>query len=110
MSALTRSNIAYDFNISPHQVTVVYDNQEVKYIFSSDLYRRKFLEKITENRLKINQSLSNRFGFETYLELLCDLKLYSTIEKRGFLLYVNGDKIDCPDNITLSGNNLIMKI
>ena len=54
MSALTRSNIAYDLTISPHYATVVYEDQEVKYIFSSDLYKRKFLEKITENRMKVS--------------------------------------------------------
>ena len=106
---LTRSNIAYDFNISPHTMVVVYDGCEIKYVFSSDLYKRKFRESIKEHRDKINQSLTNRFGYEISFDMLADLKLYKTIEKRGFLIYKDGTKIECQNSITLDGNNLMSK-
>ena len=107
---LTRSNIAYDLTISPHSMVVIYEGYEVRYVFSSDLYKRKFKESIKNHRDKINQSLTKRFGFEICFDILADLKLYTTIEKRGFLVYKDGTRIECQNNITLDGNNLIMTI
>lgn len=103
MSYLTRSNIAYDLNISPHIEEIEYPEYKIKYVFSSQLYRIKFLSKIGENRRMINHSLSNRFGFNIDVELLSDLKLYTSIEKRGFLIFKDGEKIECRENITLDG-------
>ena len=104
---LTRSKIAYDLNISPHKATVKYQHNEICFVFSSDLYKKKFFEKLEENRESINNSLSNRFGFEIKNELLCDMKLYLTIEKRGFLLIQDGEKITCPNNIILDGDHMM---
>jgi hypothetical protein len=104
---LTRSNIAYDFNISPHKAVMKYETTELTYVFSSNLYKQKFFDKLKENREKIETSLSNRFNFNIKNELLCDIKLYTDIEKRGFLLIQDGEKITCQDNITLDGNKLI---
>ena len=110
MDGLTRSKIAYDLNISPHFLIVMYNNTELKFVFSSDLYRRNFKQKLEEHRQKINDSLSNRFGFTIRNDILADLKLYLTIEKRGFLIYQNGDKFECLDTLILDGQNLIMTI
>ena len=109
MANLTRSNVAYDLTISPHLYCMEYDGSEVTFIFSSDLYKRKFIEKLEDNRAAINKSLSNRFNINFVCDILCDLKLYSTIEKRGFLLYVNGEKIDCLNTIILNGNSLTVR-
>lgn len=106
---LTRSKVAYNLNISPHRINMVYDNQEITYVFSSDLYKRKFFEKIEDNRRYYTDSLINRFGFNISLDLLCDLKLYTSIEKRGFLLIVDGDKIECQNNITFAGGRMTVK-
>jgi hypothetical protein len=108
MSGLTRSKIAYDLRISPHTVQVLYETCNIKFVFSSGLYKRNFLEKIQTNREKINGSISNRFGFSIKNDILSDLKLYTTIEKRGFLIYKDGEEIECLSSITLDGNNLIM--
>lgn len=108
MSNLTRSNIAYDLNISPHELVVNYPDGNIKFIFSSELYRNNFASRIKEHRGKINQSLTKRFGFNIKSDKLSDLKLYTTIEKRGFLVYHNEVKIECLNNITLDGNNLTM--
>ena len=109
MANLTRSNIAYDLNISPHEMNVTYPDEVLTFIFSSDLYRQKFTSKLEENRKKINDSLSNRFGFRIENNKLADLKLYTTIEKRGFLIYKGQDKVECLSHITLDGNHLIMQ-
>ena len=107
---LTRSKIAYDLNISPHKTSVVYDDSVIEYVFSSNLYKESFLNKITEHREKIGTSLSNRFGFNIKCDKLADLKLYDTIEKRGFLINVDGEKIECLKHIILDGNNQIMRM
>ena len=110
MVKLTRSNVAHDLNISPHKVIVPYtDFTKVEFIFSSELYKSKFEERLYEHRDTINESLSNRFGFTIKADKLADLKLYTTIEKRGFLILNNGVKTECLSDITLDGQNLITK-
>lgn len=107
MSSLTRSKIAYDLNISPHKLTVDYPDTEITYVFSSALYRDKFIQYQQGHRKKINGSLSNRFGFAIVNDKLSDLKLYTTIEKRGFLIYKGLVKIECLNNIILDGGKMI---
>lgn len=106
---LTRSKVAYNLGISPHKYTLKYANDDVTYVFSSDLYKRKFSERLIDNRATINLSLTNRFGYNCCLDLLCDLKLYSSIEKRGFLVIVNNEEIICQENITLGGQIVITR-
>lgn len=108
---LTRHGVAYDLNISPHRLEVPYEKEGVTltYVFSSELYRSKFYEGFLDNREKINASLSNRFGFQIENDLLCDIKLYTMIEKRGFLILKGEDKIVCLENIILDGHNLTKK-
>lgn len=104
MSKLTRSGVAYDLTISPHYTEVLYDNGVIlKFVFSSSLYRDIFEDKIDDNRMKINESLSNRFKMDMEVDLLADLKLYSTVEKRGFLIKNNEESYLCLNSIKLSG-------
>ena len=79
------------------------------YVFSSDLYRRKFLEKQAAHREQLCVSLTKRFGVEVRVPLLSDIKLYTTIEKRGFLLVRNGVEVKCLDEITLDGEKVTFK-
>lgn len=110
MANLTRSNIAYNLHESPHDVVMHYEDVAIRYVFSSELYKNNFISRFTENRNKINQSLSNRFGFHIKANKLADLKLYTTIEKRGFLVCQGGDKFECPENIILDGQKLTTMI
>ena len=109
MSQLTRNNIAHDLNISPHYVECVHGAGLVKFVFSSEFYKNKFEREFVEHRKKVNDSLSNRFGFSIRANLVADLKLYSAIEKRGFLIYYNEDKVECLNDITLDGLMLTPK-
>ena len=84
MVSLTRRGVAYDLNISPHKLEVPYNGDTIVYVFSSELYKKKFYDQFLDNREQISASLSKRFGFEIQNDMLCDLKLYTTIEKRGF--------------------------
>jgi len=105
---LTRNNIAYDLEFSPHAVNIPYGEFEnLTFVFSSELYRNKFLEKRESNREQIEQSLKKRFGFAIKAEILADIRLYTTIEKRGFLIVKEGDKIKCLNNLQLDGEKVI---
>lgn len=107
---LTKDGIAYDLRISPYKYIIKYDEEDyLEFKFSSRLYLNKFKDKLLVNRSKINESLTKRFGIKTINDKLCDIKLYSTIEKRGFLINFNEMGIECLNNIILDGNNLIMK-
>lgn len=104
MAKLTRSKIAYDLTISPHSYVVNYGEfQHVKFIFSSRLYMSKFIDKLIAHRITYNMQLSKRVGIEVNFEILADLKLYKSIEKRGYLLEINGEEVTCPDQIILDG-------
>lgn len=106
---LTRNNICYELEKSPYKVIVDYDDIEVEYRFSSELYVNKFCEKFVDNRININKSLSNRFGIALKLNRLADLKLYITIEKRGFLIYQNEEKFDSIYNLMIDGDQITFK-
>ena len=108
MSQLTRGRVAYDLNASPFRLVMQYESEEIEFMFSSKLYLVKFYERHKENREKINQSLSNRFGFAVNVPGLADLKLYTTIEKRGFLIIKDGEKIECLKSLILHGPSIRM--
>ena len=111
MSNLTKSKIAYDLKISPHKVVMDYGSGEkLEFIFSSELYKNKFLERYEGHREQINNSLSNRFGIKIIIDDLADLRLYSTIEKRGFLIYKGLVTFECLNDIVLDGTNQMKKL
>lgn len=107
MAQLTRSNIAYDLSISPHRLTVTYGENPLTFVFSSDLYKRKFLDKMGDHREQISDSLSKRFGVKVRQPLVADYRLYTTIEKRGFLLIQDGVECKWPDKVELDGERVI---
>ena len=106
--ALTRNNVAYNLNESPHRLEVPYEQQSLIYVFSSEFYKTNYYNRFLDHREKISESLSKRFGFRVENDLLSDLKLYTSIEKRGFLVIKGEDKIVCQENITLDGAKLMM--
>lgn len=109
MNQLTRSKVAYDLSISPHRFSVTYGDSSIEFVFSSDLYKRKFMEKQHENRKTISNSLTKRFGVRVQCSILPDLKLYTTIEKRGFLLFKDGVEVKCQDGIILDGERVTLQ-
>lgn len=110
MSNLTRDGIALNLPDSPYRYNVDYASQSITFVFSSNLYLRNFIRRLQGNRETINLSLSNRFGYRIENNVLCDLKLYCSIEKRGFLIYQNGERFECPRSIKLDGNHLTTTI
>ena len=111
MANLTKDGICYNLKETPYTPAINYGDQQIIYHFSSMVYKLKFINKKKDNREKINLSLTNRFGFEIKNNLLCDLKLYSQIEKRGFLIFnAEGEMFECLKSITLDGQRVIAKI
>ena len=111
MANLTKDGICYNLKETPYTHVINYGDEQINYHFSSMIYKLKFISKQKDNREKINLSLTNRFGFEIKNNLLCDLKLYSQIEKRGFLIVnVEGEIIQWRKSITLDGQRVIAKI
>ena len=109
--ALTRNNVAYNLQESPHRLEVPYEQQTLIYVFSSEFYKNNFYARFIDNREKIGESLSKRFGFPVENDLLADLKLYTSIEKRGFLI-LNGKDQSVKwerENIILDGVKLMKR-
>lgn len=101
---LTRGGVCYDLHKTPFTVNVTYDNGTITFMFSSQVNLDKFNDKLKENRDKINDSLSKRFKFQIIQDIICDLRLYNTIETRGFLILSNGEYIECLDHVQLNGD------
>lgn len=107
---LSRNGITYNLKLSPYEHIIKYSNGEnIKYKFSSLLYKDKFITRLNGNRETINGSLSKRFGIDLTNDVLCDLKLYSSIEKRGFLVETKEGYYECLNIIKLDGQNKIQK-
>ena len=103
---LTRWGVAHNLEISPYSLVVDYQDESLEYVFSSQQYKDIFYRKFIDNRIKINESLSNRFGFKIENDKLADLKLYSMTEKRGFLIK-GKEEYKCLNTIELIGVNLM---
>lgn len=106
---LTRANIAYNLYKSPHLLEMEYEGQKVIYHFSSELYKVKFEARKEAHRENITESLTNRFGFTIKSDLIADLRLYSSIEKRGYLISVDGEYQECQNDIILDGLKMTVK-
>jgi len=105
---LTRNGIAYNLSLSPYKTTIKYGEDDyITFKFSSKLYKDNFKNKLKLNRDNVNNSLSKRFGFSIKCDKISDLKLYSSIEKRGFLIETKEGIYQCLNTIELDGRNKI---
>lgn len=99
----SRAGIYYDLKASPYCSLVKYGCFKIKYVFSSELYLSNFTERMKANREEINSSLAKRFKLNLEVDVLADLKLYSSIEKRGFLIFLEDKEVECLNDIRLNG-------
>ena len=107
---LTRRGVCYDLYKTPFTYEESYNGTtNIKYMFSSQLLLDKFMEKLEQNRKRINTSLLKRFKFEITQNIICDIRLYQSIETRGFLICSNGEYIECLDHIQLNGVEVMKK-
>ncbi len=107
---LSRGGVTNDLTVTPFKKKINHaTNNYLIYCFSSQLYLNKFNERLEENREKLSTSLSNRFGLKVVNDVLYDIKLYSSIEKRGFLIKSNKEGFECLENIILDGKRTTLK-
>lgn len=106
---LTRHGVCYNLKLSPYKVEIQYGNEKIIYNFSTMPNAERFKNKLQGNRDKINESLSKRFSIELENNKLCDLKLYSVIEKRGFYIECGERNFECLNSLRLNGQNKILK-
>lgn len=99
----TRNGIYKNINYSTYK----YNTGQLTFVFSSEFYKRKFIEAYMNHRKQISESLSNRFKFSIDVSVLADLVLYTKIEKRGFLIYTKGGEKICQKPIKLELENKI---
>lgn len=86
---MTKDGVEYNFNITPYVIDIDYGNLTLKYKFSSELYKQKFLE----NRNSFSNRTNNIMSFFNIdFRILKDIKLYTKVEKRGFQLVKNNNQ------------------
>ena len=106
MEDITRYGVAHDLTKSPYFLEIDYQFEKLTYIFSSKLYLEKFTLRLYDNREKVSDYISKKFGFKIVNNMLSDIKLYNDIEKRGFLIK-GVDDYTCLSTIKLYGENLM---
>lgn len=94
---ITRNGVYNNINESTYSVCV----NGIVYYFSSQLYKRKFIERYRKEREILNSKLSKKYKIQIDVNILSDFILYSNIEKRGFKLEINGRVYRCLDNLNL---------
>lgn len=99
----TRNNIFYNLEESPYRLTL----DGMTLVFSSEMHRIKFLASMKNNREKINESLSARFGTCVKLDKMSDLVLYAKIEKRGFLVITESEVFKWLDQVQFAGERVM---
>jgi hypothetical protein len=99
---MTRSGVEYDLSVSPYRLTT---GNGYTFVFSSKVNRDKFDCKYNLHRIKLADSLSNRFKLNIRVDIIADFSLYRAIEKRGFLAYSNkGEEFTCPESMLFLGD------
>jgi hypothetical protein len=102
---VTRYGVCYDLNVSPYKFRV----GNITYVFSSELYKSNFKEKFQTHREEMNNKLTKRYDIPVIINTLCDIVLYKKVEKRGFLLLVDGVGKVCKGSLILNGEIMTFK-
>lgn len=90
----TRKGIYHNLRESKYVVS----NSEITFFFSSRFYLEKYIKEYKTHRFEFMKRMEKLTG-ETPLnmEILADITLYKTIEKRGFFARLKGAKINWHD-------------
>jgi hypothetical protein len=103
--SMSKKGIFYDLSESTYTLRI--DN--ITYCFSSITYMNKFNLRYLKHREELAQKLTARYGINLHFNVLSDILLYRTIEKRGcYLLDYKGDRI-CPESQILHGMLVIQR-
>lgn len=110
MVKLTRNGVCYDLRNTPYTHTVQYHDYKIVFHFSSELNRKRFEERILDNRQTINNSLTNRFNLTIKLNKLSDIDLYTKVEKRGFYIVANGRIVEWLEEVTINREQVVIRV
>lgn len=99
---LTTGGICFDLENTPYRCRI----DDTDFHFSSIVYQSKFAQRVQENREMMNAQLTVKTGIKTDFNLLCDISLYTRIEKRGFYIVVKGVEYNCKEKATLHGERV----
>ena len=88
----TRRGIYHNLKESEYTVS----NSEIVFFFSSQVYKEKFLREYRENRETFrNRLIKTGKDIPINLDIIADITLYETVEKRGFRACVGGVDTSC---------------
>jgi hypothetical protein len=96
----TRHGIYYNLKESEYRFKI----GEVAFYFSSELNRKKFMKSYLDEFSRFNESLMRIYKnkFEISLPFLAWIRLYTLIEKRGFYLELEGEPVECLENLVFA--------
>lgn len=97
MMNLTQAGVCYDLKNSPYSV----EKMGLKFMFSTPLNRRKFIEQTDAKIKSVDNSLYRRFKFYIDARYIALIQLYMNIEHRGFAIYQDDELIASPDSIII---------
>lgn len=100
----TRNGVYWDLDKSTYRSEV----NGLVFVFSSELHKSKFDERLKENRKTINDSLSKRFNIKCDVSNLADVVLYRKIETRGFLIEEKEDSAQCQKHLKFVGGKVTL--
>lgn len=105
---MTASGVERDLNVTPYVTIISYDeSHKIGYAFSSKTTQAKFEQEIESNREFIRYSLHSRFRVKFYVSNdLCDLNLYRKLERRGFLIKLDGDDVTWLGQVEYNGRQI----
>lgn len=107
---LTKGGVEKNLNITPFTYNYkLVDGLEFEFCFSSQTYLNKFVENMQTYIDKINHDLQAKYFCSFDMRLLGLLECYRRIEKRGFLVRMNGRKIEWLNTLTFGGESLMLK-
>lgn len=74
----------------------------ITFYFTSRVYRDKFISRSLHEIRRFNARMNNIYKnkFKIDATKLALVRLYQSIEKRGFYIELKGEKITCPNNLT----------
>lgn len=82
----TRRGVYHNLNESKYAIS----NTEIAFFFSSEYLMNKFLDNYESHRITFNDKIDKLMDTTLNMDMLADIKLYETTEKRGFKVSLKG--------------------
>lgn len=88
----TKNGIELDLKNSSY----IYDYNNLKFYFSSELYLKKFQENLSYYIFMETTKIINKYKVKINLNLYLAISFYQKIEKRGFYIKYGNEEIENP--------------